>query len=193
MSFFSNFKGSYQDIWKAIIRPSRHLYTPKELGKRSFLRRFIEICASCFFILSFIIFVLILLGPKDFLIKDDVFRRRDFKLKNKHGFILECSHFEPFNRPSKQLPCVIYLHGNSSSRTEAFAAAEILLPLNISVFCFDFAGCGHSQGEYISLGWYEREDVEVVIEHLNATGSVSKIGIWGRSMGAVTALLYAES
>lgn len=57
------------------------------------------------------------------------------------------------------MPCVIYLHGNSSSRLEALEAVPYLLPSNVTLFCFDFAGCGLSEGEYISLGWYEREDL----------------------------------
>lgn len=69
---------------------------------------------------------------------------------------------------------------------------ESLLTNNITLFTFDFAGCGLSEGKYISLGYYEREDVEVVINHLRETKKVSTIGLWGRSMGAVTALMYAD-
>jgi alpha/beta superfamily hydrolase len=49
----------------------------------------------------------------------------------------------------------------------------------VSLFCFDFAGCGRSEGDYISLGWYERDDVEVVIDWLRASNKVSTIGLWG--------------
>ena len=62
----------------------------------------------------------------------------------------------------------------------------------ISVFSFDFAGCGLSEGEYISLGWYERDDVDVVVDWLRKSDRVSSIGLWGRSMGAVTALMHAD-
>lgn len=34
--------------------------------------------------------------------------------------------------------------------------------------------------------------LQVVVEHLRATGKVSTLGMWGRSMGAVTALLYSH-
>ncbi len=47
-------------------------------------------------------------------------------------------------------------------------------------------------GEYVSLGYYEREDLAVVIDHLRSTNTVSAIGLWGRSMGAVTALLHTD-
>lgn len=107
---------------------------------------------------------------------------------------LQCSHWEPLERerPCKELPCVVYLHGNSSSRAESVMAAHLLLPANITVFSFDFAGSGMSEGEYISLGWYEREDVKTVTNYLRDSGTISTIALWGRSMGAATALLHAD-
>ncbi len=71
---------------------------------------------------------------------------------------------------------MIYLHGNCSSRIEALSILEVLIPLHISVFSFDFAGCGHSDGEYISLGWYEKDDLKVVIDYLRKSGKISTIG-----------------
>lgn len=67
-----------------------------------------------------------------------------------------------------------------------------MLPSNISLFCFDFAGCGLSGGEYISLGWWERDDLNQVVEHLRKERRVSTVGLWGRSMGAVTSLLHGD-
>lgn len=66
-----------------------------------------------------------------------------------------------------------------------------MLPLNITLFCFDFSGCGLSEGEYISLGHFEKDDVAVVIDYLRSIKTVSSIGIWGRSMGAVTAIMHS--
>lgn len=90
------------------------------------------------------------------------------------------------------MPCVIYMHGNSSSRLEALEAAPYLLPSNMTLFCFDFAGCGMSGGEYISLGWWERDDLNMIVEYLRKDRRVSTIGLWGRSMGAVTSLLHGD-
>jgi alpha/beta superfamily hydrolase len=61
------------------------------------------------------------------------------------------------------MPCVIYLHGNASSRLEVLTYLKYLLPLNITVFAFDFTGSGNSDGKYISLGYHEREDLKIVI------------------------------
>lgn len=72
-------------------------------------------------------------------------------------------------------------------------ALELLLPYNITVVTLDFTGSGISEGDYVSLGYYEREDLRVVVEHLRASGSVTRIGLWGRSMGAATAILFAHT
>ena len=43
--------------------------------------------------------------------------------------------------------------------------------------CFDFSGCGISDGEYISLGIHESDDLEAVIKFLRNSGKVSDIGL----------------
>lgn len=91
------------------------------------------------------------------------------------------------------MPVVIYCHGNSSSRLEGIKIASELLKRNINLFIFDFAGCGLSEGEYISLGYFERDDLRTIIDFLNKLPGVSKIGVWGRSMGAATCLMYCHS
>lgn len=90
------------------------------------------------------------------------------------------------------------MHGNSSSRIEGkiskiifyigLSLIEHLIPYDISLVLLDFAGCGLSQGEYISLGYYEKLDVGVVIDYLKKNKNITKIGLWGRSMGASTAI-----
>ena len=165
MSLFRNlFGGTYDDLWKAVIRPTRDEYQERELG------------------------------PEKFEMKGKFYKRTDFNLKNKRNHKLQCSFWEPYDeeREFERLPCVVYLHGNSSSRCEAVSEVKYLLPMNITVFAFDFSGCGKSEGDYISLGWYERDDVECVIEYLRKTNKVSTIGLWGRSMGAVTAIMYGD-
>jgi alpha/beta superfamily hydrolase len=53
------------------------------------------------------------------------------------------------------MPCVIYLHGNCSSRLEGYQAANVLLPMGMTVFTFDFSGCGRSEGDWVTLGFKE--------------------------------------
>ena len=67
------------------------------------------------------------------------------------------------------------------------------LIIGIGLFALDFAGSGHSEGEYISLGKYEVDDIKAAVDYLRKCGKVSQIGLWGRSMGAVTALMYSAA
>lgn len=152
----------YSQLWGAIIRPPRQRYDVSDLG------------------------------PITFALMGREYRRTDLELINVRGQTLKCSHFEPeeSTRVADMLPCVIYLHGNCSSRLESLEVLEVLLPLNITVFAFDFSGSGMSDGDYISLGWFEKDDLAMVVEHLKYSGKTNHIGLWGRSMGAVTAMLY---
>lgn len=165
MNILANlFSSSYQELWKAIIRPYRDDYSDKDLG------------------------------PQKFRLNNKYYKRSDFTLINDRNIKLMCSFWEPYEeeREYPRLPCVVYLHGNSSSRCEVVPNLKYLLPLNITVFAFDFTGCGRSEGEYISLGWYETLDIECVINFLRSSNKVSTIGLWGRSMGAVTSIMYAS-
>ncbi|XP_071742047.1 uncharacterized protein [Rutidosis leptorrhynchoides] len=128
---------------------------------------------------------------QEFMLKGKWFQRKDIEIVNSRGDVLQCSHYLPIVSPEgKPLPCVIYCHGNSGCRADASEAAIILLPSNITVFTLDFSGSGLSGGEHVSLGWYEKNDLKSVVDYLRADENVSLIGLWGRSMGAVTSLMY---
>ncbi|KAJ4968445.1 hypothetical protein NE237_015146 [Protea cynaroides] len=131
-----------------------------------------------------------LLG-QEFMLKGQWFQRKDLGITNGRGNVLQCSHYMPVVVPEgKTLPCVIYCHGNSGCRADASEAALILLPSFITVFTLDFSGSGLSEGEHVTLGWNEKDDLKAVVDYLRTDGNVSCIGLWGRSMGAVTSLLY---
>ena len=157
-------KLGYEILWKFIIRPPRDKYP------------------------------LNYLGPQQFKYNSKIYIRRDFELISHQGFKMKSSLIEPLPtyRPSKKMPVVIYLHGNASSRLEGLNTLNILLPHNINLFIVDLPGCGYSEGDYISLGYYESYDVGIIVDFLENLPSVSNIGIWGRSMGASTGLIYAH-
>lgn len=85
------------------------------------------------------------------------------------------------------------LHGNSSCRLGGLEIVTHAIPAGFSVFALDFAGSGLSDGKYVSLGYHEQSDIATVVAYLRKTGETSSICLWGRSMGAVAALLYAQS
>ena len=138
------------------------------------------------------------LGPTDFLVGQVSISRHDFELQGPKGR-LQCSHWKPENLMAApgsdigKLPCVVYLHPNAGNRTVAPALRNAVLSSGLTFFSLDLSGSGHSDGDRVSLGWYERLDVAAVIEHLRQDGSgVSKIALWGMGSGAVAALLYAD-
>jgi hypothetical protein len=47
-------------------------------------------------------------------------------------------------------------------------------------------------GPFVSLGFFEREDLKAVITHLRDSKKVSTIALWGRSMGAATSLMHGD-
>ncbi|XP_048447328.1 uncharacterized protein LOC103963697 isoform X3 [Pyrus x bretschneideri] len=128
---------------------------------------------------------------ESFTLAGRAYKRQDLELTNARGHTLRCSHYLPSPFPDDvSLPCVIYCHGNSGCRADANEAAVMLLPSNITVFTLDFSGSGLSDGNYVSLGWHERYDLKIVVSYLRSKKQISRIGLWGRSMGAVTCLLY---
>jgi pimeloyl-ACP methyl ester carboxylesterase len=86
-------------------------------------------------------------------------------------------------------PCVVYMHGNASSQWEGQFLVPNLCRRGIAVYCFDFAGCGVSDGDFVSLGHFESMDVEFLLQSLSETFRLGPFVLWGRSMGAATSLL----
>lgn len=132
-SYYSMLKEGYQSLVNAIIRPPRSQYDVAQLG------------------------------PIQFPFCDKVFHRRDFELVNDRNLRICCSQWSPVDRdrPSTILPCVVYMHGNSSSRLEALGSLSLVLSIGATLLTFDFAGSGMSEGEYVSLGVFEKDDLKV--------------------------------
>ena len=84
----------------------------------------------------------------------------------------------------------MYLHGNASFRGEGGSHAREFLSNGFNLFTFDFIGCGRSDGDFISLGANEQHDIQPLIDYLKNTKLVTKILMYGWSMGAATTLLY---
>ena len=162
------------------------------------------------------------LGPVGFEFRGVLVERVDFELRNARGMTIKCSRWTPrisaaadardpdrflafFDDDAARkrnaaaaarraaMPTVIYAHGNASCRVEAITALPLVLSLGLSLVALDTAGSGKSDGRFVSLGHFEQSDVAAVANYLTATCGVDRIGLWGRSMGAATCLLYAAT
>lgn len=69
------------------------------------------------------------MGPQTFGINNKRFVRTDLEIKGHNNLTLQCSHYEPSeeDRDWDSMPCVIYLHGNSSARLEAVECVPYIL------------------------------------------------------------------
>lgn len=102
-----------------------------------------------------------------------------------YSFFFPVSFHSSFERfPSSQYYLFIYLF--------IFVCLFVCLLLLLPLFRFAPPQCIHGVGEYVSLGHFEQDDLEVVVQYLRSLDSVSTIGLWGRSMGAVTSILHAS-
>ena len=88
---------------------------------------------------------------------------------------------------------VVLLHGYRCDRREVLPHADMLYDAGFTVLLFDFRNRGESGGEFVSLGYYEREDALAAIGYLKSTPGLSgsKIGLLGLSQGGATAILAA--
>lgn len=89
-------------------------------------------------------------------------------------------------------PCLIYAHSQGGCRVEGQFLQEFCIENGIGLCLFDFAGCGKSSGEFVTLGWKETDDLSQLIDVVTRDYNASQITLWGRSMGAVTSIMFAE-
>lgn len=85
------------------------------------------------------------------------------------------------------------MHGNAGNKHEGGSyVPEVMKAMQgqVDFLTFDFSGCGNSGGEYVTLGWKEVDDLHAVLGWLKEQGKTNKVMLWGRSMGASTALSY---
>ncbi len=115
----------------------------------------------------------------------------NFVINNAKGQKLHCSFTTQQNLDEgSKRPCIIYMHGNAGNKFEGQSYADKTLPLGVDLFTFDFSGCGNSEGQWVTLGWKEVDDLSACLNHLAQAGKTSKVALWGRSMGGSTALRF---
>jgi uncharacterized protein len=92
-------------------------------------------------------------------------------------------------------PVIILLHGIRANRAEpperVFALATRLISQGYNVLAFDFRAHGESEGNSISAGYYEKNDLLGAVDYIRNRGIRSKIGVLGFSMGAAISLITA--
>jgi hypothetical protein len=158
------FTDSYQEVIHSLCRPPRAKYVIEELGE------------------------------KEFVLNGNKYQRQDFELKNRYQHQVPCSFwYDTKMKKNKPVPCIIYLHGLSSSRIEGnYLRDRILSSMGFSFFVLDLSGSGFAESEYVSFGFFEKEDIHAAIDYLYVNQKASKIGLWGHCIGGAAALLALQ-
>lgn len=91
-------------------------------------------------------------------------------------------------------PVVVLCHGYKASRAEILTLGSSLQEHRYNVFAFNLAGHAESPYGRTTLGYREAEEVEAALHMLARRPDIdaSRIGLWGQSLGAYTALLAAQ-
>lgn len=85
---------------------------------------------------------------------------------------------------------VIICHGREGSRERELPHAHSLHKAGFNVLMFDFRAHGRSEGQHVTFGMYEKDDLLGALDFLAAQG-IQQAGVLGFSMGATTAIIAA--
>ncbi len=92
--------------------------------------------------------------------------------------------------PSKNGAVIILSHGYKMTCSEMIPIAAVLVKHGYGVILPDQRAHGRSEGEQITFGHHEWRDLDAVVNFLEQR-KISKIGIFGNSMGGAMAICYA--
>lgn len=106
------------------------------------------------------------------------------------GYTLDCL----FVHPNDAKQWVIFCHGITENKMNSVKYMNIFLKRGFNAVIYDHRRHGQSGGKTSSYGYYEKYDLEAVVDELKKReGADISFGIHGESMGAATALLYGGS
>jgi len=95
-----------------------------------------------------------------------------------------------FIPPEGERPVIILCHGSGANREMMLPYASVLARHGYGALLFDFRAHGESEGEVMTYGLKEADDIVGAAAFLKARG-VERIGVWGISLGGAAAILAA--
>ncbi|MBI2656922.1 alpha/beta fold hydrolase [Candidatus Woesearchaeota archaeon] len=89
---------------------------------------------------------------------------------------------------NKTKSTIIVMHGYPADKANLLGIAEFLAK-DFNVFLFDFRSFGKSEGRYTTAGYLEKNDLLGAIKYLEEEENITKIGLYGFSLGGAVALM----
>lgn len=160
-----NVKNMYNDSINMIIRPPKLKYNPYDLEKT--------------------------LKSKN---NNNISNLNTYRIKNNRNQEIQTFIYMPekFEFKNKKKSALVYLHSNGSNSIEGIFLSKLCCYFGIGLILFDFTGCGNSEGDFITFGYNESKDTEIIIDYSFKNFGFNNFALWGRSMGAVTSILFTS-
>lgn len=86
---------------------------------------------------------------------------------------------------------IIFSHGYSGDKSPDLEYASWLIEARFNLLLFDYRAHGDSDGEFTTLGFYERRDLLSAVDWLG-TRSIGRVVVMGFSMGGAIGILTAS-
>lgn len=157
-------KNNYKNIWKAILQPPKLPVNHYQLGQQYNL------------------------------IQNTIVTKKSNFLTNSKKIKIGYTFYNVDDKSKKpKKTCLIYLHSHSSNRSEGYNLLNFCVKRKYSLCIFDFQASGESGGNNLTLGPGEAKDTLEIMEMLKKKFKICNFILWGKSMGAVTALIVAQN
>ena len=118
----------------------------------------------------------------------DTLVKHEINLDSDYGYAIKGIYIEN-GKPSDTT--MIICHGIACNKWLMIRYADLYLSLGYNVVLYDQRGHGQSGGEYSSYGYFEKFDLQKMVELVAKHRPGGVIGVHGESMGAATALQHA--
>ena len=109
------------------------------------------------------------------------------KFKSKDGTLLKGWYIQHYTNS----PTIIFVHGRGYSKMNGLDYSNSLYDAGFNLLLFDMRNSGESKSKdsFNTMGFYEQEDVIAAVDFLENEFKITKIGVFGFSMGAASGIL----
>lgn len=112
----------------------------------------------------------------------------ELNIDSPNGYTIRGIMFQPLETNNTIIIC----HGVTENKINSVKYARLFERLGYNSVIFDHRRHGETGGKTTSYGYYEKNDLDAVVNTIKAMiGEDAILGIHGESMGAATMLLYA--
>lgn len=121
--------------------------------------------------------------------QDFEIKSKKIVLKSRHGHDIPVQYV--LADGSYDNATMVLVHGHEMNLISLYPIADVLLNEGINVVLYDQRSHGDNTAKYVSFGYYERDDLEDVVDYVYGKMKDKKsIGLLGQSMGAATCGFY---